>query len=172
MCLICSKLKQILWERFREIFGWSFRLLTWNKSNRVALVYVCRAQGKRVWSACYFYTHEPLFLKSGTKSLCLFSKNPNALWFSDNALLPSESKADYSDLLITVIFVLQRQLRVIWKAWCAWRYANTKILNNRHALGDKQATNKNNYRKQTLNDLMSMFVHVISITLKLRRVWK
>ena len=71
---MCSEFKLILWERFRGSFGWSFRLLTWNKSNRVALGNVRRAYGKRIWSACYFYTYEPHFLKSGTKSLISFRK--------------------------------------------------------------------------------------------------
>ena len=74
---MCNEFKQILWERFREIFAWSFRLLTWNKSNWVALVFVRQAYGKRIWNACYFYTHEPHFLKSGKKSLHLISKNKN-----------------------------------------------------------------------------------------------
>ena len=43
--------------------------------NRVALVYVRRAYGKRIWDECYFYRHEPHFLKSGTKSLHLILKN-------------------------------------------------------------------------------------------------
>ena len=37
-------------------------------------MYVRRAYGKRIWNACYFYTDEPHFLKSGTKSLYLILK--------------------------------------------------------------------------------------------------
>ena len=59
----------------------NFRLkvstVSMKKKNLVALVYVRRAYGKRIWSACYFYTHEPHFLKSGTNSLHLISKNMN-----------------------------------------------------------------------------------------------
>ena len=37
-------------------------------------MYVRRAYEKRIWNACYFYTDEPHFLKSRTKSLNLILK--------------------------------------------------------------------------------------------------
>ena len=44
-----------------------------------------------IWSKCYFYTHEPYFLRSGTKSHCLILKNMNlnkvALLFFGQSLI-------------------------------------------------------------------------------------
>ena len=37
-------------------------------------MYVRRAYEKHIWNACYFYTDEPHFLKSRTKSLHLILK--------------------------------------------------------------------------------------------------
>ena len=69
------------WNKFMREISRNLRLkfstVNIKNSNRDALVYVRRAHGKRIWSVCYFYTHKPNFLKSGTKSLRLTSKNIN-----------------------------------------------------------------------------------------------
>ena len=68
MYLMFTEFKNILWEQFQEIFGWLFRLLTeTNQMVLLCIVYAHWAYGKHIWSACYFCTHKPRFLKSGTK---------------------------------------------------------------------------------------------------------
>ena len=72
-CLMSTKFKQIL-RWFWEIFGWSFRLLILTNYLIESLWLACVrwAYGKGIWSPCYFYTHEPLFLRSGTWIRWLF----------------------------------------------------------------------------------------------------
>ena len=77
-CLMFSEIKQILWERFREIFAWSFRLLTRNKCSRVALVWVPRrAYGKRSRSAgmSFLYTRTTFPEKWNKSALFDFEEN-------------------------------------------------------------------------------------------------
>ena len=82
----------------------------WNKSNWVALAYVCQAYRKSSWSTRYFYTHEPHFLKSGTKALHLILKNMNL-----------NKAAEKHDAL---------EFRLVWKFWTMGMHRQTSELQN------------------------------------------